>query len=32
LLNAEIDKALTDTAVRESYNKQAQEVVGGTAA
>ena len=32
LLNAEIDKALTDTAVRESYDKQAQEVVGGTAA
>jgi len=32
LLNAEIDKALTDTAVRESYNKQAQQVVGGTAA
>jgi len=30
-LNAEIDKALTDTAVREAHHRQAQEVVGGTA-
>jgi tripartite-type tricarboxylate transporter receptor subunit TctC len=30
-LNAEINKALTDVAVRESFLKQAQEPVGGTA-
>jgi tripartite-type tricarboxylate transporter receptor subunit TctC len=30
-LNAEINKAFTDAAVRESFLKQAQEPVGGTA-
>ena len=30
-LNAEINKALTDTAVRESFFQQAQEPMGGTA-
>jgi tripartite-type tricarboxylate transporter receptor subunit TctC len=30
-LNAEINKALTDTAVRESLFQQAQEPIGGTA-
>ena len=30
-LNAEINKALADTAVRESFLQQAQESMGGTA-